>query len=335
MIANNNILDLILKNIGQGVIALDNQNRILSCNKRAEDDLEFEQLESACINTVIKNKKILDGIVEAVSNNAFISLDIERSDGEIFELSLLPVQSSSISIIITTKEVTEMRKAARAQRDFFANASHELYTPLSSIMGYSEMLAKGIFSKAETKEFSEIILNEGSRMKLLLEGMLKVSELEGNKKIVDEKINLAKVVQNVIKAARPKAMGKKITLQAKVADSFIFANEEKITEVVTNLVDNAIKYTPEGGAVTASVQISDSQAVLQVTDNGIGIPADSLSRMYERFYRVDKGRSKAEGGMGLGLPIVKQICSYYKAPIKIQSKLGVGTTVSITFKLDL
>jgi len=328
------ILDLMLNNIGQGVIALDKQCRIVSCNKRAASDLEFWRKEGVPIGEVIKDYRIIDGIFEAVNKNAFITFDIDRYDGEIFELRLLPVQSSEISIIVVSKKVTDVRKAALAKQEFFANAGHELNTPLSSIIGFSEMLVAGANNDAESsKKFAKIILKEASRMKLLIDDMLKISALEENQEIADKIIDLHTIVGSVVDAIGPKAKSKNITVEVEISKCRIFANEEKITEVVANLVDNAVKYTNEGGRVRVTLRIKGGLAVLKVSDNGIGIPMSSLSRVYERFYRVDKGRSSDEGGTGLGLAIVKHICSHYKAPIRLQSKVGVGTSIKVSFEM--
>ncbi|MCL2369849.1 MAG: ATP-binding protein [Firmicutes bacterium] len=333
----NNILDLILNNIGQGVIALNSDRAIVSCNRRAADDLGFVRADNANITEVIADKVLLGSIEEAITKNTFITFDITREDGEVFELRLLPVTSNDICLIIVSKNVTAIRKIALEKQEFFANAGHELNTPLSSIIGYSEMLTTAKSATAaeqkKNKEFAAVINKEATRMKHLIDDMLKVSELEENKELVDEVIDFEELLEGVIKSAVPKIKAKKITFLQESDQCFIVANRAKIIEVAANLIDNAIKYTHEGGQITIRLRNKEGKVSLKVTDNGKGIPEKSLSRVFERFYRVDKGRNKDqdEGGTGLGLAIVKHICAHYNAPIKLQSKVGMGTRISIAF----
>jgi len=322
-------LDLILDNINQGIVALDSEKRIVSCNRPAEDYFRFEFTAPAPIETVIRNKGILDNINQAVEKDEFIAYDHTRLNGDIFEVRFFPVNFKEMNLIITTQNVTDVRKVSLEKQEFFANAGHELNTPLSSVIGYSEML---LAEKKFNKSFAETINKEALRMKLLIEDMLKISELEENKEIRDEQFDLKTVAEQVITAALPKAENKKVALSGNLESCVIFANAEKITEVVSNLVDNAVKYTDAEGAVEVSLKAENGKAVLSVRDNGIGIPAPSLSRVFERFYRVDKGRAAVEGGTGLGLAIVKHICNHYNAPIKIQSKESVGTEITVAFK---
>jgi len=325
-----NIFDLILDNIGQGVLALDNKRRMILCNKRSADDLGFVRVQDIPIDEVITDLSILNSINEAITKNTFITFDKTREDGEIFELRLLPVDSIVVCLIIVSKNVTDIRKIALEKQEFFANAGHELNTPLSSIIGYSEML---MADKGNKKEFASIINKEATRMKFLIGDMLKVSELEENKEMVDEIIDFEELLESVIKAALPRIKAKKITFLQESDQCYIEANREKITEVAANLIDNAIKYTHEGGQITIRLRSKDGKVSLRVTDNGKGIPPQSISRVFERFYRVDKGRGKNdEGGTGLGLAIVKHICAHYNAPIKLQSKVDLGTRVTVEFK---
>ncbi|MCL2798573.1 MAG: ATP-binding protein [Firmicutes bacterium] len=317
-------LDLILENIDQGIIALDSKKRIVSCNKTAEDYFDFEFSAAPVVEIAIRNRAILSNINQAMTKNEFISYDHMRLNGQIFEVRFFPVNLREISLIITAQNVTEIRKTSLEKQEFFANAGHELNTPLSSVIGYSEML---LADKKYNEAFAETINKEALRMKLLIEDMLKISELEENKEIRDEKFDLKTIVEQVVTAALPKAESKKITLTANLESCTIFANPEKITEVVANLVDNAIKYTNDGGRVAVGLKAG----VLSVKDNGVGIPQKALSRVFERFYRVGKGRSTAEGGTGLGLAIVKHICNHYGAPIKIQSQEKVGTEITVAF----
>jgi two-component system phosphate regulon sensor histidine kinase PhoR len=283
------------------------------------------------VEKLIRGKNIIDNINDALNKHEFISFDWQKPNGEIFEVRLFPLTSEEISLIIVILNVTDIRKISLEKHEFFANAGHELYTPLSSIIGYSEMM---LDDKKYNKAFAETINKEATRMKLLIEDMLKISELAENKEIIDERFDLKPVIEQTVKAALPKAESKKIKIKSNLASCFIYANPEKITEVASNLIDNAIKYTNDGGDIEVDLNIKSNKAVLSVMDSGIGIPAQALSRIFERFYRVNKGRSKAEGGTGLGLAIVKHICSHYNAPIKVNSKEGIGTEITVAFNLE-
>jgi len=321
-------LDLIVDNIDQAIMAIDNSGQIIACNKTAEEYFYFEYTQPVMINAAIKNPILLSNINQAIEKNEYISYDYTRVGGQIYEIRFIPVNLNEISLIVSAQNVTQIRKTSLEKQEFFANASHELNTPLSSVLGYSEMLLK---ENKFNKTFVQTIHNEASRMKLLISDMFKISELEENKDILDENIELKPIIERVIKALKPKAESKKIKLTVDLSECVIFANVEMITEVATNLIDNAIKYTNNDGAVSVLLKAEGGKAVFIVKDNGIGIPQKDLSRIFERFYRVDKGRSKQEGGIGLGLAIVKHICNYYNAPIKFQSNERIGTEVMVTF----
>jgi two-component system phosphate regulon sensor histidine kinase PhoR len=321
-------LELILENINQGIIAIDSERNIIACNKKAQELFGIEFSEPVPLVKIIRNRNLANNIEQAIKNGEYIAFDINMSESETFDIRLLPVVSDKISLIMTIQNVTHLRRTVLEKQQFFSNASHELNTPLSSILGYSELLQSG---KGDNKAFAETIHKEATRMKVLIGSMLKIAELEENKQIIDTKLNLKKIVEQVMTAAKPKARAKKIDMQASLEDCNIFANKEKITEVVANLVDNAIKYTGNSGSVSINLSKDRDSVVLSVKDTGIGIPSHALGRVFERFYRVDSGRAKTEGGTGLGLAIVKHICNHYKAPIRLQSKEGVGTEITITF----
>jgi len=323
-------LDLILENIDEGIIALDGNSVIISCNKMAQDFFCFEFSQPIQIEKVIRNISVLDNLKQAQDKKSLIFYDHTRANGDIFQVRFLPIALEEISIIIAVQNVTELRKTAIEKQEFFAIVGHELNTPLSSIVGYSEVLLK---DKKYNKAFVETIQKEALRMKVLIEDMLKIAELEENKVIAEEKVELDKIVAEAVKSLQPKANYKNIKIMQKLDEGSIKANGEKIAEIVSNLVDNAIKYTNENGEINVSLKKTDNNLILKVKDNGIGIPQKDIPRVFERFYRVDKARTKQEGGTGLGLAIVKHICSYYNASIKLQSKVGVGTSVSVEFSL--
>jgi len=324
-------LKLVLENIDQGIIAIDDQKRIVSSNKHAEEYFCFEFVEPILIEKVIRNRAILDNINQAIAQSKFISYDHTRVSGQIFAIRYFPVNMNNIRLVITVQNVTDMRKVSIEKQDFFVNASHELNTPLSSILGYAEILKN---EKKFNAGFVDTIYSQASRMKALIGDMLALSELEEGAEFPEETIDLKELATQVLTAHKPKASGKNIKLILKAEPVTITANKEKITEVISNLVDNSIKYTDTEGTVSVSIKEQNNKVILKVKDNGIGIAPKHLNRVFERFYRTDKGRSRIEGGTGLGLAIVKHICNIYNAELKINSKENIGTEVVIEFSRD-
>ena len=321
-------LDSILANIDQGIVALDSSGQIISCNKLAEEFFCFNYTEPVAIEKIVRNISVLDNIKKAQEHKSMIFYDHTRANSEVFQVRFLPLAHDKISLIIAVQNVTDIRKTAKEKQEFFANAGHELNTPLSSIMGFSEIMLK---DKKYNKAFVENIHKESLRMKILIEDMLRISELEENKEIIDAELDFKKIIDGVVNSATLRAKAKKITIKQNLTDAKIFANEEKITEVVTNLVENSIKYSGEGSKVEVTLTKEDNLAILKVEDNGIGIAQSDLSRIFERFYRVDKARTNIVDGTGLGLAIVKHICNHYNAQINVQSTLGKGTQITISF----
>jgi len=322
------LLEIILDNINQAIIAIDNNNTIVSCNKTAEDYFCFEYSQPVQIESVITNTNIIDNIFRAVTKNEFISYDHMRLNGQVFEVRFFPVNLREISLIITAQNVTDVRKITREKQEFFVNASHELNTPLSSILGYAEILKR---EKKYNPEFVDTIYRQAERMKNLIGDMLVLSELEEGKELPDEIIDLSQIANEVLSAYKPKAENKNIALTAELESLKIRANKEKITTIISNLIDNSIKYTEKGGNVLLAIKMQDGKKVISVKDNGIGIAQKHLSRICERFFRTDRGRSRAEGGTGLGLAIVKHVCNHYGATLTISSKEGAGTEVVVKF----
>ncbi|MDR2047741.1 MAG: hypothetical protein LBP79_07670, partial [Clostridiales bacterium] len=324
-------LDFIIENIDQGVITLSHDKRINSFNRLAgiyfgipQDGGDF--VESYITDPVFNEN--LDDFFQAGTAKTF---DITLDNGRILEIRLIPIKPSDVAAIIAASDVTDKRKLAAEKQEFFLNASHELNTPLSSVLGYSElMLINGKYEKG----FVETINKEAERMKSLISDMLLISGLEGRKTIEDGAMNIRQIAERVIVSYTPKARAKNITLKGELSDGIIFANGEMITELIANLVDNAVKYNYDGGTVLVKTECKDGAVILIVKDDGIGIPQKYQSRVFERFFRVDKGRSRGEGGTGLGLAIVKHIAGRYNAALTLESAEGAGTAVRAAFKSE-
>ena len=227
---------------------------------------------------------------------------------------------------------TDVLAAAKARQDFTANVSHELKTPLTAISGYAELLEGGMVAEDKQNHFYQEIRKNTDRLLALINDIIKLSELDRvDHGITFEKIDLYGVAHECVNELSVSANLKEITITIVGKESIIRGNKEMIKELIENLVQNAIRYNNPGGKVLVSVNSQDNSTCLIVKDNGIGIPAADQQRIFERFYRVDKSRSKATGGTGLGLAIVKHIVEIHDAKIELDSTPGVGTTISVLF----
>ncbi len=229
------------------------------------------------------------------------------------------------------KQHTDILSAAKARQDFTANVSHELKTPLTAILGYAELLEGGMVEREQEKHFYEEIRKNSDRLLALINDIIRLSELDRSEKEPSfTQIDLFDVVSESIEGLRIGAKQKNIDLEFSGEHCMIRGNREMLRELVENLVQNGVRYNNPGGRVSVSVLKKD-RPILIVKDNGIGIPTSDQERIFERFYRVDKSRSKATGGTGLGLAIVKHIVELHDAKILLDSALGVGTTIEVIF----
>ncbi|MDR1464850.1 MAG: hypothetical protein LBJ11_06080 [Oscillospiraceae bacterium] len=221
----------------------------------------------------------------------------------------------------------------KLRREFSANVSHELKTPLTGILGYAEMLAGGMVQPRDVPAFARNIKREAERLFLLIEDIIMLSELDETDSLPNmELVNLAEIAANVAETLAQKAERYAVVLRSETPDVWVSGSPSLLHELLFNIVDNSIKYNKRGGSVVVSLREEAGQAMLTVEDTGIGIPPEHQERVLERFYRVDKSRSKRTGGTGLGLSIVKHIAAVHGGTVELQSRPGCGTTVTVRFK---
>ncbi len=233
------------------------------------------------------------------------------------------------------KQHEDILKAARMRQDFTANVSHELKTPLTSISGYSELIENGMAANEDVRRFAGEIHKNSSRLLTLINDIIRLSELDSaNVSQLSEKINLYQVAETCVNMLQLNAEKHHVKLFFSGEPSYVIASKEMMEELVYNLCDNAIRYNNEDGMVFVSVHTKEGRVVLTVKDTGIGIPKEHQERVFERFYRVDKSRSKSTGGTGLGLAIVKHIVAQVNAQMKLVSEPGMGTTITVIFDLE-
>lgn len=330
-------LNYVLENIAQGIVAINKNKDIFFINQFALELLNSTDSDIKSLNEIIKDKSVIKKIEDAIKLNRFSKFDIKERNMDI-EINVIPIlNNKNISALIKFEDVTDIRKVEIEKQDFFINASHELKTPLTSILGYSELLINmSAKDKNENKktDFIKRINAEALRMKELVLNMLTLSRMEANwQETIDEKIDLKDIILNVFESNKIKSQKRNINIELDIESAIIIANKEKITEVVNNLVDNAIKYTDDGGEIKIILKNNKDKAIFTVKDNGCGIESKYLNRIFERFFRVKNEKYLKVQGTGLGLTIVKNICAHYNADIYINSEENRGTEISVVFNL--
>ena len=279
----------------------------------------------------------LAGLVERVrrtGETAALDVDLAAREPRSVHAYVAPVvrPDAQLDILLVLHDVTTLRKLDTVRRDFVANVSHELRTPLASIKAMAETIVlRHASSPAAVPDFAASIVQETDRMTLLADDLLELTRLESKALELNiEPIDLGDLVGDVFSRLRGVAEKRSVSLKCEISpEDIIYSDVRSLGQIVSNLVDNAIKYTPEGGFVSVRLERSTGHIAIRVSDNGIGIPSSDLPRIFERFYRVDKGRSRESGGTGLGLAIVKHLGEQMGGKISVKSELGVGSTFSV------
>ncbi len=236
-------------------------------------------------------------------------------------------------IAMIRKQHEDILKSVGIRQEFTANVSHELKTPLTAISGYAELIETGMASEEDVARFARGIHKNANRLLILINDIIRLSELDGTEgEEVFERINIYQLAQNCVDMLQLNAEKHNVTLKLEGNENYVNGNRQMLEELLYNLCDNAIRYNNENGRVQVQVFAKNGKTMLVVQDTGIGIPEDSQERVFERFYRVDKSRSKLTGGTGLGLAIVKHIIAKHHAVMDLQSKVGEGTKISVTFE---
>ncbi len=324
---------LITENMSEGFLIIDSEMRILTHNTAAMKLLNMSAAESENVLSVNRSKafrKMLERVLSGVRNESET-----ESDGKYYRFIANPVldENNIIGAVIVILDVTESVNSENLRREFTSNVSHELKTPLTSISGFAEIMKNGDTPNEMVIDFSNSIYEEAQRLISLVSDIMKISELD-EKTVVYEKetVDLYSLSLEVAERLRAEADKKNIKINVIGDTAEVIGVRKILDEMIYNLCDNAIKYNKENGIVDIIVSLADSKVKLIVRDTGIGIPTAQQSRVFERFYRVDKARSKSIGGTGLGLAIVKHGAIYHNAEIELESKENAGTLVSVIFK---
>ncbi len=323
-----NTLNIITDNMNEGLILVDNTFMILSNNRSAAQLLGSVQdfLEGQSLLDMCRDLEFIEAV--RLASQGKTQNYIMHHNAKYIEVFINPIYyNAKISgIAILLLDITDKHSAEVMRREFSANVSHELKTPLTSISGYAEMLATDMASKADIKIFAQKIHSESLRLINLIQDIISISQLD--EKLTDTDftaVSLQSAIKFVFETLENKAADKEIVLSLTGDDRNVVVNPSMFHQLVHNLVDNAIKYNNQGGKV--EVQINAKS--FTVSDTGIGIPEEHLERIFERFYRVDKSRSKKTGGTGLGLAIVKHIAGYHNSTVSVESEENIGTKITV------
>lgn len=335
--------EAVTHNMKEGLVLTSEKGEIISINPSAAsfflgvkpDSAEFYEHEKGCIGKdflTLDRSRETHELIERAQANGEAESRVSRWGRE-YQLNASRVLSDGkfTGIVLLIFDVTDKVFAERNRREFTANVSHELKTPLQSIMGSAELIENGLVKPEDMKDFSDRIYKEAARLLTLIEDIIRLSQLDENVELAWENLDIAKMASDTAALLRDTAEKKNVKINLDCEPTEIYGVRQLYSEIIYNLCENAIKYNKDGGSVTVSVHPKNGGIELTVSDTGIGIPPEHRSRVFERFYRVDKSHSKATGGTGLGLSIVKHAVQYLGGQIDLTSRVGEGTKITVFF----
>ena len=324
----------ILSNLNEAIIILDEEGYITEGNEKVRTLLGGDAIKNQSILALIRDAKVMQVIEKAVGQGVYGSCEFLKND-QILHFRIGPISKGrkKYGFIISIRDITQTRQLEVMRYQFVSNVSHELKTPLTSIQGFAETLKEGAIDNRDIAlRFIDIIDIEAKRLYRLIQDILCLSEIENMENNDGNEVNFTPLIEEVVSMLEQNATEKQVEIKLDIKQPLILecANTDYVKQVIMNIVSNAVKYTDEGNVII-STYIEDGKKVFCVQDTGIGIPEESLPRIFERFYRVDKSRSRKSGGTGLGLSIVKHIVELYGGVVEITSKVNQGTSFKIVF----
>lgn len=338
----------ILSSMINGVIAVDNHKHVMFINPAAELLFGFreDEIKGRHILEAFRNNQLDEQIQALIDDNVQSAIEIEmhRPEHRILNMYSNPIVSSQranerIGVVIIIADVTDMRKLEFMRKDFVANVSHELKTPLTSIRGFVETLKNGAVDNVAVRDkFLDIIDMETSRLSTLIEDLLVLSDIEKRSNMIEKsQIDVCQAAEDVVHMLQEIGKKKNVTINLKCDNvkTELFGNSGWFKQMLINLIDNGIKYTPNDGSVWVNMSQTGNDLLISIKDNGIGIPEEHIDRLFERFYRVDKARSRNVGGTGLGLAIVKHVVLSFGGHIDVRSEYGKGTEFIVRIPFEV
>lgn len=337
-------LQTLIENMGSGLLFIDERGYISLMNKAFKEIFQINQEDYLykSYQEAIAYKEIIQMVEEIfltesnIRKHIMLPVNIERKHFEVYGAPIIGKSEVWKGVVLVFHDITELKKLEQIRKDFVANVSHELKTPITSIKGFSETLLDGAMKDEQTLHFFlSIILKESERMQSLIQDLLDLSKIEQQGFQLElRKCNVNEFLKEIHHLLDRKAKEKNIDFILDVPDEpvFIEGDPHRLKQIFINLASNGIMYTPAGGKVTLSVKAGHDEVAISVQDTGIGIREEEIPRIFERFYRVDKARSRNSGGTGLGLAIVKHLVEAHQANLTVKSTVGVGTTFTVTFQ---
>ena len=339
-------LNSILSYMTDGVLATNRRGKITMINDMAKKQLGVQK-EEVLNKSILELLKIEDEyeLRDLITQVPELMIDSQDANGEYLSLrvrfALIRRESGFISgLVAVLHDTTEQEKEERERRLFVSNVSHELRTPLTSVKSYLEALDEGALSEPVAPDFIKVSLDETNRMMRMVTDLLHLSRIDNATSHLDvELINFTAFITFILNRfdqIRGQDEEKKYELvrDYPITSVWIEIDTDKMTQVIDNILNNAIKYSPDGGKITVTMKTTDDQMILSISDQGLGIPKQDLPRIFDRFYRVDRARSRAQGGTGLGLAIAKEIIKQHKGFIWAKSEYGKGSTFTIVLPYD-
>ncbi|MBI5198140.1 MAG: phosphate regulon sensor histidine kinase PhoR [Nitrospirae bacterium] len=334
-------LAAILKEMVEGVMVVDPRGRIRLVNKAMEEmfGIRGEEAVGRPAIELVRHQSMIHLITEVLENQVNVAREVtfampeEKTYRVQASVAGAEGENHTFGAIFVFHDITELRRLERVRKDFVANVSHELRTPMTSIKGYIEVLLEEFEEEPpKRREFLEILKNQTDRMNNIISDLLILSQIEsGRYQWRREEIAIRPWLLRSVEPFRPLASSKKLSLTVDIPEDIgtLTGDPEKLTQIVSNLLDNAIKYSPEGGKIGVRALFSPREVDILVEDTGIGIPPKELTRIFERFYRVDRARSREMGGTGLGLSIVKHVAEAHGGQVSVESTPGKGSLFTV------
>ena len=327
-------IETILKNMKESLIIIDENKNLLSVNNSARELFNSKRdLIGENILNLIRDEDLLKLIDDALMGSSVESIT-NIGDRE-FKFYVNPVfeDKKVRGVVILFIDETEEIRALRLREEFSSNVSHELKTPLTSICGFSELLVNGMVDDDNKEEFYKLIYDDSKRLLNLIEDIMKISGLESEEAFSREEIKLNELIRDILRAQRNLIDEKNIAVSLE-GHGLVYENKTMMWELFANIINNGLKYNKDGGKLDIKISEDEKNYEVSIVDTGIGIPSKDLARIFERFYRVDKSRSRKIGGTGLGLSIVKHVLQSIDGKLEISSKLGMGTSFKVILRKD-
>ena len=325
----------ITESMKEGLILLDNKGNVLSINEAAQNILETD---SDCIGQSflsIERSRNINNAIQSAFEEGHSEIYAQYGSRE-YQVDISRIESGgeTVGAVLLAFDITEQQNAQRNRREFTANVSHELKTPLQGIIGSAELIENGMVKPEDMPRFTGHIRKEASRLVTLIEDIIRLSQLDEGRQMPSEQVDLFELADEVKSVLEGACEAKHINMKLMGEHVSIDGVKRLLYEIIYNLCDNAVKYNNEGGIADIDISSDEKNAYITVRDSGIGIPQDQQERVFERFYRVDKSHSKESGGTGLGLSIVKHAVSYHNGTVSMKSEPGNGTEIRVSIPLS-